>query len=64
MGKKRVRHSAEFKGKVALEALKWYCQFNSRLADWRDENHNTQLSPSSFSRMVKQLIQPGGIGKA
>jgi transposase len=22
MGKKRVRHSAEFKGKVALEALK------------------------------------------
>jgi len=37
MGKKRVRHSAEFKGKVALEALKWYCQVERGLADWCDE---------------------------
>jgi hypothetical protein len=29
----------------------------------RHENSNTQLPTSLFSRMVKQLIQPGGIGK-
>jgi len=26
-----------------------YCQFNSGLADWRDENQNTQLPSSSLS---------------
>jgi hypothetical protein len=37
----------------------WYCQFNSGLADWRDENQNTQLvwSKNSSSLAVSKKFK-------
>lgn len=42
MGKKRVRHSAEFKGKVALEALKGMKTVNELASQY--QVHPTQIS--------------------
>jgi len=51
----RRKFSAEEKIRIVLAGLRGedsiagYCQFNSGLADWRDENQNTQLPSSSLS---------------
>jgi len=51
----RRKFSAEEKIRIVLAGLRGedsiagYCQFNSRLANWCDENQNTPLSTSSFS---------------
>ncbi len=42
MGKKRVRHSAEFKSKVALEALKGIEMVNELAGQY--QVHPTQIS--------------------
>jgi len=48
MGKKRVRHSAEFKGKVALEALKGVKTVNELAGHY-------QLHPTQISQWKRQV---------
>lgn len=48
MGKKRVRHSAEFKGKVALEALKGLKTVNELAGQY-------QIHPTQISQWKRQV---------
>jgi transposase-like protein len=48
MGKKRVRHSAEFKGKVALEALKGVQTVNELAGHY-------QIHPTQISQWKRQV---------
>lgn len=52
MGKKRVRHSAEFKGKVALEALKGVKTVNELASQY--QVHPTQIS--QWKRQVQGRV--------
>ena len=52
MGKKRVRHSAELKGKVALEALKGMQTVNELAGQY--QVHPTQLS--QWKRQVQGRV--------
>lgn len=52
MGKKRVRHSAEFKGKVALEALKGVKTVNELASQY--QIHPTQVS--QWKRQVQEHV--------
>jgi len=63
MGKKRVRHSAEFKGKVALEALKGVKTVNELAGQY--QIHPTQIS--QWKRQVQGRVNElfaNGQGKA
>ena len=53
MGKKRIRHSADFKAKVALEALKGVKPVNELAGQY--QVHPTQIS---------QMETPGARGRA
>jgi len=53
MGKKRVRHSAEFKGKVALEALKGVKTVNELAGQY--QIHPTQIS--QWKRQVQGRVK-------
>jgi len=59
MGKKRVRHSAEFKGKVALEALKGVQTVNELAGHY--QIHPTQISQwkRQVQGRVKELFANG-----
>ncbi len=59
MGKKRVRHSAEFKGKVALEALKGVQTVNELAGHY--QIHPTQISQwkRQVQGRVKELFEHG-----
>ena len=59
MGKKRVRHSAEFKGKVALEALKGVQTVNELAGHY--QIHPTQISQwkRQVQGRVKELFGKG-----
>lgn len=59
MGKKRVRHSAEFKGKVALEALKGLKTVNELAGHY--QIHPTQMSQwkRQVQGHVNELFAPG-----
>ena len=48
MGKKRVRHSAEFKGKVALEAIKAVKTVNELAGQY-------QVPPTQISQWKRQV---------
>jgi len=48
MGKKRVRHSAEFKGKVALEALRGMKTVNELAGQY-------QIHPTQISQWKRQV---------
>ena len=48
MGKKRVQHSAEFKGKVALEALKGVQTVNELAGHY-------QIHPTQISQWKRQV---------
>ncbi len=52
MGKKRVRHNAEFKGKVALEALKGLKTVNELAGQY--QVHPTQIS--QWKRQVQGRV--------
>ena len=52
MGKKRVRHSPEFKGKVALEALKGVKTVNELAGQY--QVHPTQIS--QWKRQVQGRV--------
>lgn len=52
MGKKRVRHSAEFKGKVALEALKGMKTVHELAGQY--QVHPTQIS--QWKRQVQERV--------
>ena len=52
MGKKRVRHSAEFKGKVALEALTGVKTVNELAGQY--QVHSTQIS--QWKRQVQGRV--------
>jgi len=65
MGKKRVRHSAEFKGKVALEALRGMKTVNELAGQY--QIHPTQISQwkRQVQGHVKELFAKGsGKGEA
>ncbi len=61
MGKKRVRHSAEFKGKVALEALKGMKTVNELAGQY--QIHPTQISQwkRQVQEHVNELFAPGQV---
>ena len=52
MGKKRVRHSAEFKGKIALEALKGMKTVSELAGQY--QVHPTQIS--QWKRQVQERV--------
>jgi transposase-like protein len=67
MGKKRVQHSAEFKGKVALEALKGVKTVNELAGEY--QIHPTQISQWKWKLLpnmdrpnveLSGTIDPGG----